>query len=147
MFYTCGPNEAMVVSGKTPYSSTVVLRYTFPAIWRAVQSGLNVHNTQEFHRCSTNNNGIMVQLTLCLKAVRGLSSLPGFCRSPPLMIAGGRVFVFPCIQQIQRLARLKDSCCLHHLIWHLVWLGDTDLKWKWTFQYHKCIFVYPSGSF
>uniref|UniRef100_A0A672YPP8 Flotillin n=1 Tax=Sphaeramia orbicularis TaxID=375764 RepID=A0A672YPP8_9TELE len=39
MFYTCGPNEAMVVSG--------------------------------------------------------------FCRSPPLMIAGGRVFVFPCVQQIQ----------------------------------------------
>ncbi|KAM8829818.1 LOW QUALITY PROTEIN: flotillin-1-like [Synchiropus picturatus] len=42
MFYTCGPNEAMVVSG--------------------------------------------------------------FCRSPPLMIAGGRVFVFPCIQQIQRIS-------------------------------------------
>uniref|UniRef100_A0A667ZA65 Flotillin n=1 Tax=Myripristis murdjan TaxID=586833 RepID=A0A667ZA65_9TELE len=41
MFYTCGPNEAMVVSG--------------------------------------------------------------FCRSPPLMIAGGRVFVVPCIQQIQRI--------------------------------------------
>uniref|UniRef100_A0A672RIJ5 Flotillin n=1 Tax=Sinocyclocheilus grahami TaxID=75366 RepID=A0A672RIJ5_SINGR len=40
MFYTCGPNEAMVVSG--------------------------------------------------------------FCRSPPVMISGGRVFVFPCIQQIQR---------------------------------------------
>ncbi|XP_048848873.1 flotillin-1 isoform X3 [Brienomyrus brachyistius] len=42
MFYTCGPNEAMVVSG--------------------------------------------------------------FCRSPPLMIAGGRVFVVPCIQQIQRIS-------------------------------------------
>uniref|UniRef100_A0A3P9NPR5 Flotillin n=1 Tax=Poecilia reticulata TaxID=8081 RepID=A0A3P9NPR5_POERE len=42
MFYTCGPNEAMVVSG--------------------------------------------------------------FCRSPPVMIAGGRVFVFPCIQQIQRIS-------------------------------------------
>uniref|UniRef100_A0A8D3C2K6 Flotillin n=1 Tax=Scophthalmus maximus TaxID=52904 RepID=A0A8D3C2K6_SCOMX len=28
--------------------------------------------------------------------------LPGFGRSPPLMIAGGRVFVLPCIQQIQR---------------------------------------------
>ncbi|KAG7277918.1 hypothetical protein CRUP_004697 [Coryphaenoides rupestris] len=41
MFYTCGPNEAMVVSG--------------------------------------------------------------FGRSPPLMIAGGRVFVLPCIQQIQRI--------------------------------------------
>ncbi|XP_061145306.1 flotillin-1b isoform X4 [Syngnathus typhle] len=41
MFYTCGPNEAMVVSG--------------------------------------------------------------FGRSPPLMIAGGRVFVIPCIQQIQRI--------------------------------------------
>ncbi|KAL2084023.1 hypothetical protein ACEWY4_019541 [Coilia grayii] len=41
MFYTCGPNEAMVVSG--------------------------------------------------------------FGRSPPLMIAGGRVFVFPCFQQIQRI--------------------------------------------
>ncbi|KAJ3609026.1 hypothetical protein NHX12_023553 [Muraenolepis orangiensis] len=39
MFYTCGPNEAMVVSG--------------------------------------------------------------FCRSPPLMIAGGRVFVLPCVQQLQ----------------------------------------------
>lgn len=26
----------------------------------------------------------------------------GFCRSPPLMIAGGRAFVVPCIQQIQR---------------------------------------------
>ncbi len=33
--------------------------------------------------------------------------LPGFCRSPPLMIAGGRVFVVPCIQQIQRLAKNK----------------------------------------
>uniref|UniRef100_A0A673NQB8 Flotillin n=1 Tax=Sinocyclocheilus rhinocerous TaxID=307959 RepID=A0A673NQB8_9TELE len=42
MFYTCGPNEAMVVSG--------------------------------------------------------------FCRSPPVMISGGRVFVFPCIQQIQRIS-------------------------------------------
>ncbi|CAG5889162.1 unnamed protein product [Menidia menidia] len=42
MFYTCGPNEAMVVSG--------------------------------------------------------------ICRSPPLMIAGGRVFVIPCIQQIQRIS-------------------------------------------
>uniref|UniRef100_A0A8C4DLB1 Flotillin n=1 Tax=Dicentrarchus labrax TaxID=13489 RepID=A0A8C4DLB1_DICLA len=41
MFYTCGPNEAMVVSG--------------------------------------------------------------FGRSPPLMIAGGRVFVLPCIQKIQRI--------------------------------------------
>uniref|UniRef100_A0A672HK07 Flotillin n=1 Tax=Salarias fasciatus TaxID=181472 RepID=A0A672HK07_SALFA len=41
MFYTCGPNEAMVVSG--------------------------------------------------------------FGRSPPLMIAGGRVFVLPCVQQIQRI--------------------------------------------
>ncbi|XP_061092313.1 flotillin-1b [Conger conger] len=41
MFYTCGPNEAMVVSG--------------------------------------------------------------FCRSPPVMIAGGRVFVLPCVQQIQRI--------------------------------------------
>uniref|UniRef100_A0A8C6KG18 Flotillin n=1 Tax=Nothobranchius furzeri TaxID=105023 RepID=A0A8C6KG18_NOTFU len=41
MFYTCGPNEAMVVSG--------------------------------------------------------------FGRSPPLMIAGGRVFVIPCIQKIQRI--------------------------------------------
>ncbi|KAL8213049.1 UNVERIFIED_CONTAM: hypothetical protein K2H54_060414, partial [Gekko kuhli] len=42
MFFTCGPNEAMVVSG--------------------------------------------------------------FCRSPPVMIAGGRVFVMPCIQQIQRIS-------------------------------------------
>ncbi|XP_028575613.1 flotillin-1 isoform X1 [Podarcis muralis] len=42
MFFTCGPNEAMVVSG--------------------------------------------------------------FCRSPPVMIAGGRVFVIPCIQQIQRIS-------------------------------------------
>uniref|UniRef100_H3DLF5 Flotillin n=1 Tax=Tetraodon nigroviridis TaxID=99883 RepID=H3DLF5_TETNG len=42
MFYTCGPNEAMVVSG--------------------------------------------------------------LCRSPPLMIAGGRVFVIPCIQKIQRIS-------------------------------------------
>lgn len=34
-----------------------------------------------------------------------LVSFPaGLCRSPPLMIAGGRVFVIPCIQQIQRLA-------------------------------------------
>lgn len=28
----------------------------------------------------------------------------GFCRSPPVMIAGGRVFVLPCIQQIQRIS-------------------------------------------
>ncbi|XP_073405032.1 flotillin-1 isoform X1 [Dendrobates tinctorius] len=42
VFYTCGPNEAMVVSG--------------------------------------------------------------FCRSPPVMIAGGRVFVIPCVQQIQRIS-------------------------------------------
>ncbi|XP_018416137.1 PREDICTED: flotillin-1 isoform X2 [Nanorana parkeri] len=42
VFYTCGPNEAMVVSG--------------------------------------------------------------FCRTPPVMIAGGRVFVLPCIQQIQRIS-------------------------------------------
>uniref|UniRef100_A0A671PB92 Flotillin n=1 Tax=Sinocyclocheilus anshuiensis TaxID=1608454 RepID=A0A671PB92_9TELE len=31
-------------------------------------------------------------------------SLSGCGRSPPLMIAGGRVFVFPCIQQIQRIS-------------------------------------------
>ncbi|XP_074873696.1 flotillin-1 [Carettochelys insculpta] len=42
MFFTCGPNEAMVVSG--------------------------------------------------------------FCRSPPVMVAGGRVFVLPCVQQIQRIS-------------------------------------------
>ncbi|OCT67926.1 flotillin 1 L homeolog isoform X1 [Xenopus laevis] len=42
VFYTCGPNEAMVVSG--------------------------------------------------------------FCRSPPVMVAGGRVFVLPCVQQIQRIS-------------------------------------------
>ncbi|XP_067830084.1 flotillin-1-like [Heptranchias perlo] len=28
----------------------------------------------------------------------------GFCRSPPVMIAGGRVFVLPCIQQIERIS-------------------------------------------
>lgn len=28
----------------------------------------------------------------------------GFCRSPPVMVAGGRVFVFPCVQQIQRIS-------------------------------------------
>uniref|UniRef100_A0A8C6UCC8 Flotillin n=1 Tax=Neogobius melanostomus TaxID=47308 RepID=A0A8C6UCC8_9GOBI len=27
-----------------------------------------------------------------------------FCRSPPLMIPGGRVFVVPCVQQIQRIS-------------------------------------------
>uniref|UniRef100_A0A2K6SZX7 Flotillin n=1 Tax=Saimiri boliviensis boliviensis TaxID=39432 RepID=A0A2K6SZX7_SAIBB len=27
----------------------------------------------------------------------------GFCRSPPVMVPGGRVFVFPCIQQIRRI--------------------------------------------
>ncbi|XP_077047295.1 flotillin-1-like isoform X1 [Agelaius phoeniceus] len=42
MFFTCGPNEAMVVSG--------------------------------------------------------------FCRSPPVMVAGGRVLVIPCLQQIQRIS-------------------------------------------
>ncbi|KAM6472672.1 flotillin-1 isoform 4-T4 [Liasis olivaceus] len=52
MFFTCGPNEAMVVS----------------------DSAL-IH-----------------------------SSPPGFCRSPPVMIAGGRVFVIPCVQQIQRIS-------------------------------------------
>uniref|UniRef100_A0A673LQW8 Flotillin n=1 Tax=Sinocyclocheilus rhinocerous TaxID=307959 RepID=A0A673LQW8_9TELE len=31
-------------------------------------------------------------------------SLLGCGRSPPLLIAGGRVFVFPCIQQIQRIS-------------------------------------------
>uniref|UniRef100_A0A8C1WN93 Flotillin n=1 Tax=Cyprinus carpio TaxID=7962 RepID=A0A8C1WN93_CYPCA len=31
-------------------------------------------------------------------------SLSGCGRSPPLLIAGGRVFVFPCIQQIQRIS-------------------------------------------
>ncbi|KAJ7984270.1 hypothetical protein DPEC_G00362920 [Dallia pectoralis] len=29
---------------------------------------------------------------------------PRFCRSPPVMIAGGRVFVLPCVQQIQRIS-------------------------------------------
>uniref|UniRef100_A0A8C5MT45 Flotillin n=1 Tax=Leptobrachium leishanense TaxID=445787 RepID=A0A8C5MT45_9ANUR len=28
----------------------------------------------------------------------------GFCRSPPVMIAGGRVFVLPCVQKIQRIS-------------------------------------------
>ncbi|XP_072406305.1 flotillin-1-like [Chiloscyllium punctatum] len=28
----------------------------------------------------------------------------GFCRSPPVMIAGGRVFVLPCVQQIERIS-------------------------------------------
>ncbi|XP_072331394.1 flotillin-1-like [Scyliorhinus torazame] len=28
----------------------------------------------------------------------------GFCRSPPVMIAGGRVFVVPCVQQIERIS-------------------------------------------
>uniref|UniRef100_A0A4W4GQC8 Flotillin n=1 Tax=Electrophorus electricus TaxID=8005 RepID=A0A4W4GQC8_ELEEL len=30
--------------------------------------------------------------------------IPGCGRSPPIMIAGGRVFVLPCIQQIQRIS-------------------------------------------
>ncbi|XP_073166432.1 flotillin-1 isoform X2 [Lepidochelys kempii] len=34
----------------------------------------------------------------------GRSQRPGFCRSPPVMVAGGRVFVLPCIQQIQRIS-------------------------------------------
>ncbi|XP_068265278.1 flotillin-1 isoform X4 [Nyctibius grandis] len=28
----------------------------------------------------------------------------GFCRSPPVMVAGGRVLVVPCLQQIQRIS-------------------------------------------
>uniref|UniRef100_UPI00398EBBD0 flotillin-1-like n=1 Tax=Pristiophorus japonicus TaxID=55135 RepID=UPI00398EBBD0 len=28
----------------------------------------------------------------------------GFCRSPPVMVAGGRVFVLPCVQQIERIS-------------------------------------------
>lgn len=40
----------------------------------------------------------------CLNNPAGVSVLAsaGFGRSPPLMIAGGRVFVLPCVQQIQR---------------------------------------------
>ncbi|CAG11686.1 unnamed protein product [Tetraodon nigroviridis] len=70
MFYTCGPNEAMVVSGKVP---------ALPLIVSILP-----------HRRS-------------VKAP-GLSSPAGLCRSPPLMIAGGRVFVIPCIQKIQRIS-------------------------------------------
>ncbi|XP_032903402.1 flotillin-1-like [Amblyraja radiata] len=36
--------------------------------------------------------------------ISSLPSLSGFCRSPPVMIAGGRVFVLPCIQQIERIS-------------------------------------------
>lgn len=73
MFYTCGPNEAMVVSGKI---------------------NVCVHNVQI-------NSHILFLSLLNVSDLR-LSRLPGFCRSPPLMIAGGRVFVVPCVQQIQR---------------------------------------------
>lgn len=56
----------------------------------------------------TNVNKIKHFLTFvllsCFLDIPGVSSPAGLCRSPPLMIAGGRVFVIPCIQQIQRLA-------------------------------------------
>nr|XP_025041400.1 flotillin-1 [Pelodiscus sinensis] len=41
----------------------------------------------------------------CPTATNTLLPSPlGFCRSPPVMVAGGRVFVLPCIQQIQRIS-------------------------------------------
>uniref|UniRef100_A0A8C7H360 Flotillin n=1 Tax=Oncorhynchus kisutch TaxID=8019 RepID=A0A8C7H360_ONCKI len=54
MFYTCGPNEAMVVSG--------------------------------------------------------------LCRSPPVMISGGRVFVLPCVQKIQRCGLFSCSRLQTHIL-------------------------------
>lgn len=91
MFYTCGPNEAMVVSGKV---------LAVPSLSVAVYC-------HSYYRSKYTNAHRIKHL---LKFVQAdfrtyLVSFPaGLCRSPPLMIAGGRVFVIPCIQQIQRLA-------------------------------------------
>lgn len=52
-------------------------------------------------RIVTPNTGKMVFYTCGPNEAMVVS---GFCRSPPVMIAGGRVFVLPCIQQIQRIS-------------------------------------------
>lgn len=82
MFYTCGPNEAMVVSGKVSSPSLPTC---------ALMPQVRAHRR-------TRDQALVKSVD-----VPGLMSA-GLCRSPPLMIAGGRVFVIPCIQQIQRLA-------------------------------------------
>lgn len=61
------------------------------------------------------------------------SSLPsphaGFCRSPPVMVAGGRVFVLPCIQQIQRwVARKLGQGNPHFLPFFLFTLSTPSLS-------------------
>lgn len=71
MFFTCGPNEAMVVSGE----------------W-----GTNPPNSSG--RRDRRFPGLTPRLRVPPPA--------GFCRSPPVMVAGGRVLVVPCLQQIQR---------------------------------------------
>lgn len=56
---------------------------------------------------------------------------PGFGRSPPLMIAGGRVFVLPCIQKIQRWSyfqSLVSHTCLIFCIGQLTREMNVDRR-------------------
>lgn len=75
MFFTCGPNEAMVVSGESPSSPSPP-----PRLLGVVSPSL------------PRDSWVAIYFYVPT----------GFCRSPPVMVAGGRVLVVPCLQQIQR---------------------------------------------
>ena len=75
MFFTCGPNEAMVVSGE--WGNPPSPPPTVPGGGRGLRASPR-------------------------GAVFPPTPPAGFCRSPPVMVAGGRVLVVPCLQQIQR---------------------------------------------
>lgn len=120
MFYTCGPNEAMVVSGKNDviypkhfHNKIIISHFFFFFVTVAVDLKAGILNKlSTLHMLSYHHTVIShMQFTIVL-----VSSLSGFCRSPPLMIAGGRVFVVPCIQKIQRSVNAKAFCLLELIL-------------------------------
>lgn len=180
MFYTCGPNEAMVVSGMTCLSSIQHDPFQQQSTTLLCQHGHRLTGVlalysrsgcifwfdyiEQQHRLKSEvlalfiahipasgciglpvyNSGLHIKLLLTPRdkllvnkcVIRWSYWLflfcfpsPGFGRSPPLMIAGGRVFVFPCIQQLQRWSPFvfheSSTLKLPHLMY---WSGQEE-RW------------------
>ena len=83
-FQTCGPNEAMVVSGESPVAmlpaSTRCCRHV-ASIYEGLLTCFYISNIYTCCQCPL---------------------LPGCCHRKPLLVPGGRTFVWPGVQYIQR---------------------------------------------
>lgn len=99
-FETCGPNEAMVVSGISP--NIFVINVTFFFCKTSQQwAWIGIAFSQVFFA--------VVRLTdlpkseyLCSKFPVFLICFAGVCHTKPALVSGGRIFVWPWIQKLQK---------------------------------------------